>query len=154
MMKKINEEYTVHIGFRVLDSEHGVEETNEIIKIEIPHLGEEEAIDAINASIDAIRAKRLAMKNSLVVTRHKALVEYLRGEGLITSETPVRSHATAKDVANKNVIGVLPLSLAKLAASITEVPLSLQMEDRGKELSLDRVAEFAQNPVTYKITEI
>ena len=55
MMKKINEEYTVHIGFRVLDSEHGVEETNEITSIVIPNLDDEEAIDAINASIDALR---------------------------------------------------------------------------------------------------
>ena len=51
----MNEEhYTVHIGFRVLDPTHGVEETNEITKIDIPHLGVDEAIDIINEAIDAI----------------------------------------------------------------------------------------------------
>jgi hypothetical protein len=90
----------------------------------------------------------------IVVTRHQALVEYLCLTGVTTESTPVINHATVEQVAGKHVIGVLPLSLAVHAASITEVPLSLTPEDRGKELSLARVEEIAQKPVTYKVTEI
>jgi hypothetical protein len=90
----------------------------------------------------------------IVVTRHQALVEYLCLTGLTTEETPVISHATIEQVAGKHVIGVLPLSLAVHAASITEVPLALTPNDRGKELSFARVSEIASLPVTYKVTEI
>lgn len=85
----------------------------------------------------------------LVVTRHAGLVEHLLGLGLITAETPIIPHATPKQVAGQHVIGVLPLSLAALAASVTEVPLNLPPELRGVELSAAQVALYAGEPVTY-----
>ena len=90
----------------------------------------------------------------VVITRHKALVEYLLELGLITSETPVISHASQEQVQGKDVIGVLPLSLAKFARSITEIPLSLSPEDRGRELSLDRLREIAGSPTTYSVVQL
>lgn len=52
---------------------------------------------------------------TVVVTRHPALVAYLRKIGLIGADAHVISHATPEDVAGKDVIGVLPLRLATLA---------------------------------------
>lgn len=92
------------------------------------------------------------MQERVVVTRHGSLVTYLVEAGLCSQDTPVLSHATADDVRGKHVIGVLPLRLAALAASVTEVPLDLTPEDRGKELSLERVKEIAGDPVTYRVT--
>jgi len=89
----------------------------------------------------------------IVITRHPALVQYLIELGLITSETPVISHASPEQVQGKDVIGVLPLSLAKFALSVTEIPLALTPEDRGKELSIERLREIAGSPSTYSIIQ-
>ena len=87
----------------------------------------------------------------VVITRHQALVQYLIELELITAETPVISHASQEAVQGKDVIGVLPLSLACLARSITEIPLSLSPEDRGRELGIERIREIAGSPTTYTI---
>ena len=87
----------------------------------------------------------------VVVTRHQALIEYLIELELITSETPVISHASPGEIQGKDVIGVLPLSLASLAKSITEIPLALSPEDRGRELSIERLREIAKEPRTYSV---
>ena len=90
----------------------------------------------------------------VVVTRHQALIEYLIELGLITPETPVISHASPDQIKGKDVIGVLPLSLASLAKSITEIPLTLTPEDRGRELSIERLRKIAGNPRTYSVKEV
>ena len=89
----------------------------------------------------------------VVITRHQALVQYLIELGLITAETPVISHASAENVQGKDVIGVLPLSLASLAKSITEIPLALTPEDRGRELDIERIREIAGSPTTYTVIQ-
>jgi hypothetical protein len=90
---------------------------------------------------------------TIVVTRHPALVEYLVEIGLIAAGTPVLGHATAADVAGKCVIGVLPHHLSSKAACVVEVPLDLPAELRGVELSLAQVRQFAGLPVTYVVRE-
>lgn len=87
----------------------------------------------------------------VVITRHKGLVTYLEEQGLIQGGTHVITHATAEDVRGKNVIGVLPLSLAALTASITEVPLVLPEDARGRELTLEEIRQWAGTPCTYKV---
>jgi len=87
----------------------------------------------------------------LVVTRHPALTLLIQEKGLISDQTPVVSHVTENDVRGKHVVGVLPLRLAALAASVTEIPLDLSPEDRGRELDLARVREIAGDPVTYQV---
>jgi len=89
---------------------------------------------------------------TVIVTRHPALVGYVRELGLAQLETPVLAHASANDIKGKHVIGVLPLHLAALAASVTEIPLALTPADRGQELPLERVREIASDPVTYKVS--
>ena len=87
----------------------------------------------------------------VIVTRHAGLVEYLEEAGIIPAGTPVIGQASVEDVKGKHVIGVLPNHLAVHAASLTEIPLNLPIELRGKELTIEQVREFAGEPVTYVI---
>lgn len=91
------------------------------------------------------------MKKTLVITRHPALVDYLRELGLVDEEAEVATHATPELVRGRHVIGVLPHSLSCLAASFTEIPLRLTPELRGKELTLETLREIAGDPVTYQV---
>ena len=90
-------------------------------------------------------------EDTVIVTRHKALVEYLLQLGLIDTDTPLLQHAAIPDIRGKHVIGVLPLSLAVHAESVTEVPLSIPIELRGTELSLTQLEEYASDPVRYSV---
>ena len=90
----------------------------------------------------------------IIVTRHPALVEYLKEIGVITGDEPVITHATEEDVMGKDVIGVLPLSLASVANRVTEVTLNLTPEMRGRELSLDEIRSVAGDVTTYTVVKL
>jgi len=90
----------------------------------------------------------------VVVTRHTSLVDYLRERGLIDDGALVIPRPSEEDVRGRHVIGVLPLHMAALAATITEVPLALTREDRGRKLSLERLREIAKPPRTYVVRDI
>lgn len=90
----------------------------------------------------------------LVVTRHSALVELLRERGIVDDDAEVRAHVGEDDVRGRHVIGVLPLHLAALAWRVTEIPLALTPEDRGRELDIERLREIAGPAVTYKVTKV
>jgi putative CRISPR-associated protein (TIGR02620 family) len=87
----------------------------------------------------------------IVITRHPALVQYLTEAGIVPAGATCISHADAADVTGKHVIGVLPMRLAALAASVTEVPLDIPAELRGHELTLEQVRQYAGEPVRYVI---
>jgi len=87
----------------------------------------------------------------VVVTRHSALVEWLKMQGLITGDEPVIEHATSQDVRGKHVVGVLPLHLAAEAESVTVVDLDIPPEKRGKELSVGGVDEYVRDVTTYVV---
>jgi len=87
----------------------------------------------------------------IVVTRHPALVEYLRQHGYLDGDVEVREHVTAEDVRGRDVIGVLPLHLAAEAASVTEVPLAVTPDMRGRELTLAEVERIAGHPRRYVV---
>ena len=91
---------------------------------------------------------------TIVVTRHQALLDYLVEEGIVTEDVPVLSHVTEDDVRGKHVIGVLPLRLAAAAAIVTEVPLDLPQELRGKELSVEEVRKYAGPPRSYFVGRV
>ncbi len=92
--------------------------------------------------------------NKLIVTRHPALIEYLKNEGHVDNEVEHISHANVEDVEGKHVFGILPLWLACHAAKLTEVQLRLPTAKRGKELSLKDIEFYAVNPKTYTIREV
>ena len=87
----------------------------------------------------------------LIVTRHPALVTLLVERGIVQEGTPVVAHATIEEIEGKHVAGVLPLSLAVHAASVTEIPLKLEASDRGKELPISRLREVAGEVVVYLV---
>lgn len=91
---------------------------------------------------------------TVIITRHAALVALLIERGIIQDGTPVLAHATPEEVRGRHIIGVLPLCLAAEAAMVTEIPLSLSPEDRGKELTIERLREIAGQPRTYQVREI
>jgi len=94
----------------------------------------------------------------VIVTRHPALLSYIKELGLIDDQGTVACimHVTdpAREIAGKHVIGVLPLHLAALATKVTEIPLNLPPNLRGKELTLEQVRQYAQPPVTYQVTAL
>lgn len=88
----------------------------------------------------------------LVITRHTALVTYLREIGLIPDEATIIEHVSDPGVLDgQDVIGVLPLSLAARCRTITEVPLALTPADRGHELTIERIREIARPPQTWVV---
>jgi putative CRISPR-associated protein (TIGR02620 family) len=91
---------------------------------------------------------------TVVVTRHETLVEYLVEEGIIDGTEVVLKHVEVDEVKGKNVIGILPLSLAAETSTITEVPLALPPEMRGKELTIEDIRKYAGDPVTYRVQKI
>lgn len=88
----------------------------------------------------------------VLVTRHEALVEYFKELGIKFDK--VVSHATEEDVRGNDVYGVLPLSLAYLANTVTTVDMDLPAEMRGKELSLTDIETYFTGMSTYKVEKI
>lgn len=108
---------------------------------------------------DVFRDARAALIRSLapvVVTRHTALVEYLRETGVVGADVVVLAHVEAPEqIRGRRVIGVLPMHLAVHADRITEVPMMLTPADREAmqrgDLSLERVRQVAGAPQTYRV---
>ena len=99
--------------------------------------------------------KLIIRKKQLIVTRHKALVDYILDKDIIKEgEYKLIEHADYPEVQGQDVIGVLPLQLASYAKSVTEVPLKLTPEMRGKELTFEEVEKVAQEPVQYIVREV
>ena len=99
--------------------------------------------------------KLIIRKKQPVITRHKALLAYLLDKDIIKEgEYKLIEHADYKDVEGRDVIGVLPLQLASYAKSVTEVPLKLTPEMRGKELTFEEVEKVAEKPVQYIVREV
>lgn len=92
--------------------------------------------------------------NILVVTRHPALVDLLIERGIIGRNTPVVAHVGDDDVIGKDVIGVLPLRLAAMANTVTEIPLALTAAHRGVELDLDTIRSIAAEAATYSVKAV
>ena len=99
--------------------------------------------------------KLIIRKKQPVITRHKALLAYLLDKDIIKEgEYKLIEHADYKDVEGQDVIGVLPLQLASYAKSVTEVPLKLTPEMRGKELTFEEIEKIAEEPMQYIVREV
>jgi putative CRISPR-associated protein (TIGR02620 family) len=85
----------------------------------------------------------------IIVTRHAGLVTYLRAQFPTLATAEVVPHATAEQVAGNHVWGVLPLHLAALAESVTEVTMDLRPEERGRELSAEEMESRVTAITTY-----
>lgn len=87
--------------------------------------------------------------NTIVVTRHNALIEYLKKNNVVQGDVRVIEQATPDDVRGNHVIGVLPLHLAALAGKVTVVDLNVPAELRGVELSLEQIEKYARGISSY-----
>lgn len=87
------------------------------------------------------------MTDSIIVTRHSALIEVLREDFGV--EGKVLAQATVEEVAGKHVYGVLPMFLAAQCEKLTTVTLNTPPELRGVELSVDQVRQYMGPLVTY-----
>lgn len=89
---------------------------------------------------------------TVVVTRHKGLVDYLKEINMIDYDTIVVEQVDDVDqIKGCHVIGVLPPHLAIYANKVTTIPLNTPHDLRGKELTLDQVREYAGKPFTYSV---
>jgi len=95
----------------------------------------------------------MSQTKALVVTCHPALVALLKERGIITGDSDVLAHATAEDVRGRHVVGVLPLHLACLAATVTVVELALTPDDRKAGLGIERLRAIAGEATTYRVIE-
>ena len=88
---------------------------------------------------------------ALIVTRHAGLVEWLALHGV---EGQVITQASPDDVRGRHVVGVLPLHLAVLAASVTVVDMPrLTAEQRGKDLTPAEMDEAGATMRRYIVVE-
>lgn len=92
--------------------------------------------------------------NTVVITRHKTLVEWLNREGINTDV--VIEQATPEDVAGKDVIGVLPMWLAELTNTYSEVSMpGLTLETRkrmnGGDFSIDEMDDWGAELKLYAV---
>jgi len=94
----------------------------------------------------------------IVVSKNLNLITVLRERGIIDDSTPITRRATAAEVKGRHVLGLLPLYLASMAASLTEIPMRLSNEDylamQRTGLSLERTRAVVSNPVTYKVEQL
>ena len=91
----------------------------------------------------------------VIVTRHQALVEYLRRKNAVAVDVEVIAHITSPEqVAGKVVAGVLPLHLAAAAEAIVNVQLNLPPDLRGVELTLEQVEQYAAGIQAYRVEEL
>lgn len=103
------------------------------------------------SALDAVLAS-LRKNELIIVTRHAGLVEWLNNKGYTGR---VVDRATPADVLNKHVIGKLPMYLAAIAASVTNVAIPSLPENRwGNELTAGDLDSYGAYMRTYIVKEI
>lgn len=104
------------------------------------------------------------MTPRVVVTRHEGLVELLAERGIVGRGVRVVSVATDAEVVGADVIveaGTLPLRLASLARSVTEIPIDLPSailravplaaDMAGRELTACQLRPYVGRETTYRV---
>ncbi len=69
-------------------------------------------------------------------------------------DTPVIPHASPDDVRGRNTAGVLPLGLAALAATHTELRLLIPPDLRGVELDASQLRKHLEGVATYRVERV
>ena len=89
---------------------------------------------------------------TLIVTRHRGLVHWLKEHGV---EARVLAHATEEDVRDQDVYGVLPLGLAAAARTVTTVDMpDLAPDQRGKDLMPSEMNAAGARLRIFRVTEL
>jgi putative CRISPR-associated protein (TIGR02620 family) len=86
-------------------------------------------------------------KNTVIVTRHAGMVQWLKNHGIVGD---VISHVeNVEQIAGKNVYGILPLHLAIECNCITTVDMDIPAEKRGMDISPEEMDEYGATMRTY-----
>jgi len=101
----------------------------------------------------------MSERKTVIVARHPALVRRIYKLGLAPEGTPVLTGKLSEaDVKGKHVIGVLPLSLAACAESVTQIPIAWDSPDanptRWTQLDDAALDKMAGEPVTYRMLTV
>jgi putative CRISPR-associated protein (TIGR02620 family) len=114
--------------------------------------------DAINLFIaNETVLKGLDVKSeSLIVTRHKTLVEWLNKHGVVGD---VIAQVIPEDIQGKDIYGILPLWLAAKANSVTEVsmpglPLEARQRVNGGDYTVDEMNSWGAVLKKYIVREV
>lgn len=92
-------------------------------------------------------------KETIIVSRHPAAVEFIRCEAGLGEDVPVLASVTADDVRGKRVYGNLPLHLAAVASRSGEY-WALEFDGaapRGAEYTLDDMRAAGAKLVRYRV---
>lgn len=91
----------------------------------------------------------------IVVTRHQALVDYMKEIGLLDGTEPVYPSVRGPMIEGKHVYGALPLHLAAQAAKLTTIPMiGVPPAMRREDMTLEQVRMHAAPPVTYEVRRV
>jgi len=87
---------------------------------------------------------------NIIVTRHQGAVEWLAQRGI---NGDVISHATAEDVRDRTVYGMLPLHLAAEADVVHVIDMpDMPPEARGQDLSPEQMDEYGARLTGYVVS--
>ena len=88
---------------------------------------------------------------TIIVTRHQGLVEWLERQGI---KGEVKPSVTVSDVKGKHVIGALPAHIAQHAMYITSVDYTCPFEKRGKDLTADDLDSYGAKLFDYVVIPV
>lgn len=94
------------------------------------------------------------MKKTKIVTRHPGALEWLARHHPELGNAEIISHASAGDLEDSIVIGVLPVNLAALCPEYWHMSMNVPPEYRGKELSADEMETFGCKIERYVIRKV
>jgi len=91
---------------------------------------------------------------TIIVTKHAAVEQYIREAGLCDDESPCFPSVSAEYVKGKHVIGIVPFHIAASAALFTEIKLTLRKHLFNTELTLDQLKAMVQQVRTYEVNVV
>lgn len=90
--------------------------------------------------------------SAIIVTRHTGLIQWLKSHGIVGD---VISHVESPEqIQGKDVVGVLPLHLAAVAASVATVEMTLPADKRGVDLTPEEMDSFGAILHKYVVQEV
>lgn len=102
--------------------------------------------------------RRPPTKKIVVVSRHPALLQYLRedvGIEMDNSETiEVLEHTFPECIRGLDIIGNPPLFLASQARTVTTFSVHVPLNLRGKRLDIEQIRELVKAPTTYIVQKV
>ena len=114
-----------------------------------------QTLRAASHSKDDGSNRKKEKKQIVVVSRHRALLDYLQEDaGIDFDNVELIHHASRKSVRGKDVIGNPPLYIAEQAKTVTNFSVRIPEDLRGTGLTLEQIRLYIQPPKSYIIQRI